>query len=107
MHNQKNYGILFQEKPEPDKKVGMLFVYIVLGISLCVFGASALFSSYAKGVFFNSKPDFERQREKIQDEIRKLELEENALTDVERVRSINKELGLVDHTIEPIELLNK
>ena len=37
MHNQKNYEILFQEKPEPEKKVGMLFVYIVLGISLCVF----------------------------------------------------------------------
>jgi hypothetical protein len=30
MHNQKNYEILFQEKPEPEKKVGMLFVYIVL-----------------------------------------------------------------------------
>lgn len=104
MHNQKNYEILFKEKPEPVKKVGMAFVYIVLGLSLCVFGASAWFSSYAKGVFFNSKPNFERQREKIQDEIRKFELEENALTDVGRVRSINKELGLVDHTIEPIDL---
>lgn len=104
MHNQNNYEILFKEKPVPEKKVGMFFVYMVLAISLCVFGASAWFSSYAKRVFFNSKPHFERQREKIQDEIRKLELEENALTDVERVRSINKKLGLIDHTIEPIDL---
>ncbi len=107
MHNQKNYEILFQEKPKPEKEVGMVFVYIVLGISLCVFGASAWFSSYAKGVFFKSKPNFERQQEKMQDEIRKLILEETALTDVERVRTINKELGLVDHTIEPIDLQNR
>lgn len=107
MQHQKNYEILFKEKPELEKKVGMAFVYIVLGLSLCVFGASAWFSSYAKGVFFNSKPNFERQREKIQDEIRKLELEENALTDVDRVLSINKELGLVEHTVEPIDLQAK
>ncbi len=107
MHNLKNYEILFQEKPEPEKKVRMIFVYIVFGISLCVFGASAWYSSYAKGVFFKSKPNFERQREKIQDEIRKLELDETALTDIDRVRSINKELGLVGHTVEPIDLQNR
>ncbi len=100
MHNPKTYEILSKEKSKPESKVGMVFVYFVLTLSLCVFGASVWYSSYAKGVFFNSKPKFESQREKIQDEIRKLELEENALTDVDRVRSINKELGLVAPQME-------
>ena len=108
MHNPNTYEILFKEKPKPESKVGMVFVYLVLALSLCVFGASAWYSSFAKGVFFNSKPNFESQREKIQDEIRKLELEENALTDVDRVRSINKELGLVAPQVdESIDLIDR
>ena len=97
----------FEEKPKRESKVAMLFVYFVLALSLCVFGASAWYSSYAKGVYFRSRPTFEGQREKIQDQIRKFELEENALTDVDRVREINKELRLIDPVMEPIELYDR
>ncbi|MCY4404223.1 MAG: cell division protein FtsL [Candidatus Poribacteria bacterium] len=104
MQNPTTYSPLFNQKPDPEPKVAMLFVYLVLGLSLCVFGASVWFSSYAKSVFLQRKPTFEKQREKIQDEIRKLELEENALTDVERVRSLIKELGLVEPLFKSLEL---
>lgn len=103
----KTYKILFKKEPKPETKVGMLFVYIVFALSLCIFGASVWFSSYAKSVYFSSKPNFEKQRQKIQDEILNLELRENALTDVDRVRIINKELGLVEHTIDPIDLQDR
>ncbi len=107
MQNMKTYDILFKKKPKPETKVGMFFVYIAFALSLCVFGASAWFSSYAKGVYFSSKPNFDKQRQKIQDEILNLLLQENALTDVDRVRLINKELGLVEHTIDPIDLQDR
>ena len=107
MQNPTTYETLFNGKPDPEPKVAMLFVYLVLGLSLCVFGASVWFSSYAKGVFLQRRPTFEKHREKIQDEIRKLELEENALTDVERVRSLIKELGLVEPTIKYLELYDR
>ena len=74
MQNLTVYGTMFNAKPNPEPKVSMFFVYLVLGLSLCVFGASVWFSSYAKGVFLQRRPTFEKQREKIQDEIRKLEL---------------------------------
>lgn len=103
----KTYDILFKKKPKPETKVGMFFVYIVLTLSLCVFGASTWYSSYAKGVYFRSKPNFEKQRQRIQDEILNFKLQENALTDVDRVRLINKELGLVEHIIDPIDLQDR
>ncbi len=104
MQNPTTYNAHFNEKPDPEPKVAMFFVYFVLGLSLCVFGTSVWFSSYAKGVFLQRKPTFEKQREKIQDEIRKFELKENSLTDVERVRSLIKELGLVEPTYKFIEI---
>jgi cell division protein FtsL len=104
MRNPKTYETLFNEKLGPKPKVAMLFVYLVLALSLCVFGASVRFSSYAKRVHFERKPIFQTKREKIQYEIQELELEENTLTDIERVRSIIKELGLVEYTRKSIEL---
>lgn len=104
MQNLTTFSLLFNENSNPEPKVAMFFVYLVLGLSLGVFGASIWFSSYAKGVFLQRRPTFEKQREKIQDEIRKLELEENALTDVDRVRSLIKELGLVEPTLRTLEL---
>ena len=98
MRNPKTYETLFEEKPEPKPKVAMFFVYLVLGLSLCVFGASIWFSSYLKKVYQQKEPDFTRQRESIQYEIQQLELEVNALIDVERVRKLSKELGLVEPT---------
>jgi len=82
----------------------MFFVYFVLALSLCVFAASVWFSSYAKNVHLRHKPLFRGQAEKIQNEILKLELEESALTDVERVRSLIKELGLVEPTTKSIDI---
>lgn len=107
MQNPETYSTLSQDKTRPKPKVAMLFVYIVVGLSLCVFGASIWFSSYAKGVDLQRRPIFESKQEKIQNEIHKLELEENALTDVKRIRSLIKELGLVEPTRKSIELQNR
>lgn len=108
MQNPSTYSTLFsKKKPESKPKVAMFFVYFVLGLSLCVFGASIWFSSYAKNVYIQRKPQFSREANKIQYEIRKLELEENALTGIERVRSLIKELGLVEHTRKSIELRDR
>ncbi len=103
MKNLNSYSSTF-EKSESKPKVAMFFVYLVLGLSLCVFGASVWFSSYAKKVYLRRRPLLIREADKIQHEIRKLELEENALTDVERVRLLIKELGLVEPTRKSIEL---
>lgn len=109
MQNPTTFSPLFNKNPNsnPQPKVAMFFVYLVLGLSLGVFGASVWFSSYAKGVFLQRRPTFEKQREKIQDEIRKLELEENALADVDRVRSLIKELGLVEPSLKSLELYDR
>jgi cell division protein FtsL len=105
MQNPSTYSTLFS-KEKPESKVGMFFVYLVLGLSLCVFGASVWFSSYAKNVYIQRRPLFLMEAGKIQYEIRKLELEENTLTDFERVRSLIKELGF-EPTRKSIELRDK
>ncbi len=107
MRTSENYTQLFEEPPQTEPKVAMLFVYIVLGLSLCVFVVSIWFSSYAKDVVFQQRPAFDEERGKIQYEIQALELEENALVDVERVRKLTQELGLVEPTGKPIELLDR
>ena len=107
MQNTRTYSTLFKkEKPEPKPKVAMLFVYIIVGLSLCVFGTSVWFSSYAKELYIRRRPIFDEKQEKIQYEIHKLELEENALTDVERVNSLIKELEL-EPTKKSIELRDR
>ena len=106
MRNPNTYSTLFKEKPKPKPKVAMFLVYLVFGLSLCVFGASVWFSSYAKKVYIRRRPHFETKAGKIQNEIHKLELEVNTLTDIERVRSLIKELGLVEHK-ESIELQDR
>ncbi len=108
MQNPNTYSTLFsKEKPESKPKVAMFFVYLVLGLSLCVFGTSIWFSSYAKKVYLQRRPLFVTEADKIKYEIHKLELEENTLTDVERVRSLIRELGLVEHTRKSIELRDR
>ena len=104
MRNPRTYSTLFRQKSESKPKVAMFFVYLVLGLSLCVFAASVWFSSYPKNVHLRHKPLFRAKAEKIQNEIFKLELEESALTDVERVRSLIKELGLVEPTTKSIDI---
>lgn len=106
MRNPNTYSTLFKEKTEAQPKVAMFLVYVVLGLSLCVFGASVWFSSYAKKVYIGRRPLLETKAGKIQNEIHKLELEVNTLTDIERVRSLIKELGLVEHK-ESIELQDR
>ncbi len=106
MRNPNTYSTLFKEKSESKPKVAMFLVYLVFGLSLCVFGASVWFSSYAKKVYIRRRPHFETEAGKIQNEIHKLELEVNTLTDIERVRSLIKELGLVEHK-ESIELQDR
>jgi cell division protein FtsL len=107
MRNPKTYDTLFNEKPKSKPKAAMLFVYLVLAISLCVFGASVWFSSYAKHVFIQRGPIFEAKRSEIQYEIQGLELEENTLTGIERIRKITKELGLVETTKKSKELRDR
>ncbi len=107
MRNPNTYSTLFKEKTEAKPKVAMFLVYVVLGLSLCVFGASVWFSSYAKKVYIRRRPLFETEAGKIQNEIHKLELEVNTLTDVKRVRSLIKELGLVEPTKKTIELQDR
>lgn len=107
MRTSGNYTQLFEEQQPAEPKVAMLFVYIVLGLSLCVFVASIWFSSYAKHVVLQQQPTFSKEREKIQYEIQGLELEENALVDVERVRKLTEDLGLVEPTGKQIILLDK
>lgn len=110
MRKPKLHSILNKEKRQKttsQPRVAMLFVYIIVGLSLCVFGASVWFSSYAKTVYINRRPIFDSKREKIQYEIHKLELEEHELTQVERVRLLVKELGLVESTSKIIKLQNK
>ena len=98
MQNLNTHSTLFKKNTESKPKVAMFFVYVVLGLSLCVFGASVWFSSYAKKVYIGRRPLFEREVGKIQNEIHKLELDVNTLTDVKRVRSLIKELELVEPT---------
>ncbi|MCG9129211.1 cell division protein FtsL [Candidatus Poribacteria bacterium] len=95
---------LLTDDETPQPKVAMFFVYFLLGLSLFVFGASIWFSSYQKRVYIRIRPDFHTQQSKIQHEIHKLILDENKLTDVERIRSISNELGLVEYTGSIVEL---
>ena len=107
MRNPNTYSVLFKAKSESKPKVAMFLVYAVLGLSLCVFGASVWFSSYAKKVYIRRRPLFETEAGKIQNEIHKLELEVNTLTDIERVRLLIKELELVEPTKKSIELQDR
>lgn len=104
MQDFKAYPTQTKQKDKSHPKIGMFFVYLVLGLSLCVFGASIWFSSYSKRVYLRREPIFSRKQNKIQYEIQQFELKENVLTDVERIRKITGELGLVEYTGESIEL---
>lgn len=96
MQTLNSQSIQFSEKPPLKPARTMMFVYIILGLSMGVFGASIWFSSYPKNVFLQRRPDFADKQEKIQNEIQALEIEENALIDVERIRKLIQELGLVE-----------
>ena len=84
------------EEPKPKKRFPL--VYVVFGLSFCVFAGSIWFSSYAKNVALLRQPVYERQKRYVQDEIHQLELEESTLTSVQRVRKIATELKMVEPT---------
>ena len=84
------------EEPKPKKRFPL--VYVVFGLSFCVFAGSIWFSSYAKDVALRRQPVYERQKSSVQDEIHRLELEESALTGVPRIRKIVAELKMVEPT---------
>ncbi|RKU26025.1 hypothetical protein C6497_14675 [Candidatus Poribacteria bacterium] len=107
MRDSKLFSKLLTEEENSQPKVAMFFVYLVLGLSLCVFGASIWFSSYQKRVYLRISPAFDTQQSKIQHEIHKLLLDENKLTDVERIRKISIELGLVEYTGSIVELQDR
>ena len=107
MRDSNSFSKLLIEEEDSQPKVAMFFVYLVLGLSLCVFGASIWFSSYQKRVYIRIRPAFDTQQSKIQHEIHKLILDENTLTDVERIRRISNELGLVEYTGSIIELRDR
>ena len=96
MQTLKTFSKQSSDKKPWKPERTMLIVYIILGLSMGVFGASIWFSSYAKNVFLQRRPDFADKQEKIQNEIQALEIEENALIDVERIRKLIQELGLVE-----------
>lgn len=104
MRDSKLLSKKLTEQDDSEPKVAMFFVYLVLGLSLCVFGASIWFSSYQKRVYLSISPAFDTQQSKIQHEIHKLLLDQNRLTDVERIRKISIELGLVEYTGSIVEL---
>ncbi len=84
------------EEPKPKKRFPL--VYVVLGLSFCTFAGSIWFSSYAKNVALLRQPVYERQKHSVQDEIHQLELEESALTSIQRVQQIATELEMVEPT---------
>ncbi len=98
MRNSHQYTTRKAKTAETAPKKHFPYVYIVFGLSFCIFLASVWFSSYAKNVALQRKPAYQRQKHYIQDEIHQLELEEAALTSVERIRHIAAELGLVEPT---------
>lgn len=83
---------------EPQSKKRFPLVYVVLGLSFCAFAGSIWFSSYAKNVALLRQPVYERQKHSVQDEIHQLELEESALTGIQRVQHIAIELEMVEPT---------
>ena len=107
MQTSKTISTQFSDsKPwKPDKT--MLVVYVIFGLSLCVFVASIWFSSYPKNLYIQRKPYFVNKQEKIQNEIQALLLEESSLTEVERIRIISKELGFVESSDNWIELKDR
>lgn len=90
------------EEVKPKKRFPL--VYIVFGLSFCVFAGSIWFSSYAKDVALLRQPVYERQKSYLQDEIHQLELEESTLTSVQSVRKIVTELKMVEPT-EPSQII--
>ncbi len=107
MRDSNTISKLLTDEEDSKPKVAMFFVYLVLGLSLCVFGASIWFSSYQKRVYIRIRPAFDMQQSKIQHEIQKLELDENTLTDVDRIRRISNELGMVEYTGSIVELRDR
>lgn len=108
MQTSNTFSRQFTDRQSWKPERTMLFVYIILGLSLCVFGASIWFSSYPKKVFIQRKPAFIDRQERIHNEIQRLNLEENTLTDVERIRELIKELGLVESSNKTnIEIRNR
>ena len=84
------------EEVKPKKRFPL--VYVIFGLSFCVFAGSIWFSSYAKNVALLRQPVYERQKSYVQDEIHQLELEESRLTSVQSIRKIVSELKMVEPT---------
>jgi cell division protein FtsL len=91
------------QKALPSKKPPLL-AYVMLVVYICIFFASAWFSSYQNQVAREMRRDFEQRRAQLLDEINQLQLEEAELTAIARVHEMAKELQMVP-TTEPIQIL--
>ncbi|RKU09157.1 hypothetical protein C6503_21700 [Candidatus Poribacteria bacterium] len=98
MQTSDLYSARTTKVEEPKSKKRFPLVYVVLGLSFCVFAGSIWFSSYAKNVALLRQPVYERQKHRIQDAIYQLELEESTLTSIQRIRQIATELEMVEPT---------
>lgn len=98
MRTSDLYSARARQVEEPKRKKRFPLVYVVLGLSFCIFAGSIWFSSYAKNVALLRQPVYERQKHHVQDAIYQLELEESTLTSVQRVRQIATELEMVEPT---------
>lgn len=71
------------------------FAYLALAIYICIFFLSAWFSSYQNKVALQMREGFEQQRDRLQNEINRLKIEETRLTSIERIHEIAKDLQMV------------
>ena len=104
MQTPDRYSARTTKAEEPKPKKRFPFVYIVLGLSFCTFAGSIWFSSYAKNVALLRQPVYERQKHHVQYAIYQLELEESALTRVQRIRQIATELEMVETTEDSLKV---
>ena len=82
------------QKSRPARRIPPV-AYLALALYLCLFFVSAWFSSYQNQTALRLKREFELQRDRLQDEINKLEMQEAELTSVKRIRQIAEELEMV------------
>jgi cell division protein FtsL len=80
------------------------FAYFALVTYICIFFASAWFSSYQHRVALQMREGFEQRRDQLRDEINKLKIQEAKLTSIERIHEIAKELQMVQPS-EPAYVL--
>lgn len=91
------------QKAMPSKKLS-LFAYLILVFYVFVLFMSAWFSSYQSRIAREMQQDFRQQKNRLINEISKLQAEEAALTTMKHVYKIAKELQMVQPS-KPIQIL--